>query len=73
VNAQATFTPLGTFGDASTRAYDVSADGSVVVGFTNTRLFRWTPSNTTFQSALERDGASVSYADLWARSVPLAD
>jgi probable HAF family extracellular repeat protein len=50
--AAATFTPLGLFGGAGSEAYDVSADGSVVVGFVTsptgarTGLFRWTAAGT---------------------------
>jgi hypothetical protein len=38
--AQATFTGLGFFGGYESRATDVSADGRVVVGFTDPRLAR---------------------------------
>jgi uncharacterized membrane protein len=44
--APATFTSLGLFGGSASRAFDVSADGSVVTGTVHnagvTRVFRWT-------------------------------
>jgi probable HAF family extracellular repeat protein len=50
--AAATFPPLGHFGGTDSKAYDVSADGSVVVGFVYdasgfpSGLFRWTAGET---------------------------
>ncbi len=51
--AAATFTPLGTFGGFSSQAFDVSADGSVVVGLVGDgsglqpAMFRWTAAGST--------------------------
>jgi probable HAF family extracellular repeat protein len=56
VAAQATFTPLGQFGGVSSSAYDISADGSVIVGTTvalpgpTISLFRLTPQGSTVRS-----------------------
>jgi probable HAF family extracellular repeat protein len=62
--AQATFTPLGTFGGTSSRATDVSADGSVVVGTIETPtgrdLFRWTPMETMVRNGAYGDHPAVS-------------
>jgi uncharacterized membrane protein len=56
---QITFTPLGVFDGTRSEAYDVSADGAVVVGLTDSGIFRWTAAeNTTRDSRLE--DASVS-------------
>jgi probable HAF family extracellular repeat protein len=69
--APATFTPLGLFDGTRSRGFDVSADGSVVVGTagnfsTNTlRLFHWTAENSRLgpnshdAAAVSADGAVV--------------
>jgi probable HAF family extracellular repeat protein len=60
-----TFTPLGDFGGNESSAYDVSADGSVVVGefttLTELNAFRWTATGSTLRpSVLEVSGVSPS-------------
>ncbi len=69
--AQATFTPLGFFGGTDSRAYDVSADGSVVVGTVRNlnnginNVFHWTAGqsqlngNGDFPVAVSADGRVV--------------
>ncbi|MEX2141627.1 MAG: PEP-CTERM sorting domain-containing protein [Pirellulales bacterium] len=71
VYAQATFTPLGFFGGTTSQAYDVSADGSVVVGTVRNvsnginRVFHWTAGqsllngNGDFPVAVSADGRVV--------------
>ncbi|MEX2142253.1 MAG: hypothetical protein WD894_23495 [Pirellulales bacterium] len=63
--AQARFTGLGFFGGYESRATDVSADGRVVVGFSEPNIFRWTrdisivrPSRQG-RPALSADGSVV--------------
>jgi probable HAF family extracellular repeat protein len=58
--------PLGTFGGASSMAYDVSADGSTIVGYAynsenNPRAFRWT-SGGGMESIGSLSGSVHSYA-----------
>jgi len=67
--AQITFTPLGVFNGTRSEAYDVSADGSVVVGVISTAsgqdLFRWSASDVMVRSgryenpAVSADGTVV--------------
>jgi probable HAF family extracellular repeat protein len=57
VLAQATFTPLGLLGG---QAWDVSADGSVVVGTVGNEVFRWTAGGTILRPASVQDRAAVS-------------
>ena len=63
LRAQATFTPLGTFGATRAAARDVSADGSVVVGTavdvaTNTiSVFRWTAEGSMLRPSSSEDVA----------------
>jgi uncharacterized membrane protein len=71
VYAQATFTPLGTFGATRSVAQDVSADGSVVVGTVvdainnRTSVFRWTRQGSELRpssnehAAISADGSVV--------------
>lgn len=58
--ADARFTPLELVGTNRSRAYDVSDNGSVVVGFADSNLFRWTESVTMSHSAVEQDQSAVS-------------
>jgi hypothetical protein len=64
-NAAATFTPLGVFNGTRSVGFDVSADGSVVVGMTidpavdRLRVFRWTEAGTTF-GPVSSDSVAVS-------------
>jgi probable HAF family extracellular repeat protein len=57
VLAQATFTPLGFLGG---QAWDVSADGSVVVGTVGNEVFRWTAGGSMLRPAVVQDRAAVS-------------
>jgi probable HAF family extracellular repeat protein len=64
-SAQATFTPLGTFGGVQSKATDVSADGSVVVGTVlapanSSSVFRWTKDETMLRGADASSGAAIS-------------
>ena len=66
VRAAATFTPLGLFGGDLSRATDVSANGSVVVGIVadvatdRFEVFHWTSAQVMFRPALVQDLAAVS-------------
>jgi probable HAF family extracellular repeat protein len=63
---QATFTPMGLFGLNRSRAHDVSADGTVVVGIADAQffgqyeLFRWTPQGSALVRAWAEATASIS-------------
>lgn len=70
VDAAATFTPLGLFDGTGSRAQDVSADGSVVVGIAYSgngpfSVFRWTSQGTELRpssvetAAVSADGSIV--------------
>jgi probable HAF family extracellular repeat protein len=48
---------LGTLGGGESRAFGVSADGSVVVGWANWRAFRWT-------AASGMEDLNITYAHL---------
>jgi probable HAF family extracellular repeat protein len=60
IRAQATFTGLGFFGGYESRATDISADGRVVVGFSNPNLFRWTGDTSIVRPALQQARPAVS-------------
>jgi probable HAF family extracellular repeat protein len=64
VHGQVSFTPLGLFGGTLSRANDVSADGSVVVGVGGDGAFRWTAAESlvrpaTNARAISADGAVI--------------
>jgi len=60
LHAQARFTGLGFFGGYESRATDVSADGRVVVGFSEPNMFRWTRDGGLVRPAIQQGRPSVS-------------
>ena len=65
LQAAATFTPLGHFGGVRSGAYDVSADGAVIVGLVSdasgnsTGLFRWTAAESIVRGLPTGTGITV--------------
>jgi probable HAF family extracellular repeat protein len=58
--AQASFSGLGYFGAYESRATDVSADGRVVVGFSDPNMFRCTRDGSIVRPVLQQGRPSVS-------------